>query len=76
MQGKKGFENPVQRVLLVEDYEAFRRLLRQELQEMAGVEVVGEALDGNEAVAKAQELAPDLILLDIGLPKLNDTRNV
>ena len=69
MQRQK--EIPRQRVLIVEDYEGFRRLLRQELEEMASVEVVGEATDGQEAIAKAQELAPDLILLDIGLPKLN-----
>jgi two-component system response regulator EvgA len=41
------------------------------LEQRAGLKVVGEAVDGIDAVRKAQELQPDLILLDIGLPKLN-----
>ena len=41
------------------------------LEQRAGLKVVGEAEDGIDAVRKAQELQPDLILLDIGLPKLN-----
>jgi CheY-like chemotaxis protein len=62
---------PQLRVLIVEDYEAFRRLIRSALQQRAEFQVVGEVSDGLEAVQKAQELQPDLILLDIGLPKLN-----
>ena len=71
MQRQRGLrsETSRHRVLVVDDYQGFRRLVRQELQEMAGIEVVGEAIDGLEAIAKAQELSPDLILLDIGLPK-------
>lgn len=59
------------RILLVDDSEPFRRLLSWALQNRPEMQVVGEVSDGLEAVQKAQELRPDLILLDIGLPKLN-----
>jgi len=59
------------RVLLVDDYEPFRRLIVSRLQEQPELLVIAEASDGFEAVLKAKELQPDLILLDIGLPKLN-----
>jgi DNA-binding NarL/FixJ family response regulator len=62
---------PKFRVLVVEDQEAFRRLTRSILAEMAELQIVGEAADGLEAVLKARELLPDLIVLDLGLPKLN-----
>jgi DNA-binding NarL/FixJ family response regulator len=62
---------PLFRILLVEDFEPFRRFVRSALQSRPEFEVVGEALDGLEAVQKAKDLQPDLILLDIGLPKLN-----
>jgi DNA-binding NarL/FixJ family response regulator len=59
------------RVLVVDDFEPWRRfvcfLLRQKLE----LQVVGEASDGLEAVHKAVELKPNLILLDIALPTLN-----
>jgi len=59
------------RILMVDDFEPFRRLVRSTLQKMTGLKVVCEVSDGLEAVQKAQELLPDLILLDIGLPRLN-----
>ena len=62
---------PVIRTLVVDDYEPFRRLVCSMLGRMPELQLVGEASDGLEAVCKAQELKPDLILLDIGLPKLN-----
>jgi len=59
------------RILIADDYEGWRRKIRRLLQVRREYQVVGEALDGAEAVHKAQELNPDLILLDIGLRKLN-----
>jgi DNA-binding NarL/FixJ family response regulator len=59
------------RVLVAEDYAAFRRFLVSTIQSWAGLQVICEVADGLEAVQKAQELQPELILLDIGLPSLN-----
>ena len=59
------------RVLVVDDYEAFRRFVCSTLSKNPELQVVGEASDGSEAVHQAEELQPDLIVLDIGLPTLN-----
>jgi len=58
-------------ILVVDDYEPWRRFVSTTLQKQPKLQVIGEALDGLEAVQKAQQLQPDLILLDIGLPTLN-----
>jgi DNA-binding NarL/FixJ family response regulator len=58
-------------VLVVDDFEPFRRLVCLILQNKRDLQVIGEASDGLEAVEKVQALKPDLILLDIGLPSLN-----
>ena len=59
------------RALVVDDFEPFRQFTVSMLQTKQEFQVVGEASDGLEAVQKAEELQPDLILLDIGLPTLN-----
>jgi len=59
------------RVLIVDDIEPFREFLRLTLQDKPELQTVGEASDGEQAIELAQALQPDLILLDIGLPKLN-----
>src|SRR5258708_1536064 len=59
------------RVLVVEDYEPFRRFVCSTLSKRPDLHIVGEASDGLEAVLKVQELRPDLILMDVGLPTLN-----
>jgi len=58
-------------VLVVEDSESFRRFVCTELWKRPDLQIVAEASDGLEAVQKAVELKPDLILMDISLPKLN-----
>jgi len=62
---------PLCRILVVEDHETVRRFVCSELEQRAEFSIVGEASNGLDAVQKAQELQPDLILLDVGLPKLN-----
>jgi DNA-binding NarL/FixJ family response regulator len=56
---------------VVDDFEPWRRFVSSTLRKKPGLQVVGEASDGSEAFQKAVELAPDLILLDIGLPSQN-----
>jgi DNA-binding NarL/FixJ family response regulator len=58
------------RVLLADDHSIVRRGLRALLEE-AGLTVVGEAADGLEAARLCETLKPDLLILDIGMPKLN-----
>lgn len=58
-------------VLLVEDYEPFRRFVVTKLESQPRLRILSEVCDGAEAVEKAKELQPDLILLDIGLPTVN-----
>ena len=55
----------------MDDFAPFRRFAASLLQRQSQLEIVGEASDGAEAVQKAQALQPHLVLLDIGLPKLN-----
>ena len=58
-------------MLVIEDYEPFRRFICSTLRKRSGLQIVGETADGLEAVRKAEELQPDLVVLDIGLPSLN-----
>jgi DNA-binding NarL/FixJ family response regulator len=59
------------RVLVVDDYEPFRRFVCSTLNQRPDLQVIGEGSDGLEAVKKAEEMQPDLIVLDLGLPALN-----
>jgi len=61
----------VVRVLVVDDSLLFRRFVRRILETRQDFQLVGEAADGVEAVGKATQVKPDLILLDIDLPKLD-----
>jgi DNA-binding NarL/FixJ family response regulator len=59
------------RVLVVDDYEPWHDFISTTLQQQPELEIVGHVFGGLEAVGEAERLQPDLILLDIGLPKLN-----
>lgn len=58
-------------ILLVEDHVVVRESIHQSLEREANFTVVGEAGDGEEAVRMARELKPDVIVMDISLPKIN-----
>ncbi|MEU6095763.1 response regulator transcription factor [Streptomyces sp. NPDC047079] len=59
------------KVLLVDDHQVVRRGLRTFLEVQDDIEVVGEASDGAEGVARAQELAPDVVLMDVKMPGMD-----
>ena len=59
------------RVLVVDDYAPWHRFFSTTLQRKPELQIIAQASDGLEAVQQAQEIQPDLILLDIGLPSLN-----
>jgi DNA-binding NarL/FixJ family response regulator len=62
------------RVLIAEDHETVREGLKLILGAQSDIEVVGEAGDGLTAVERAQELMPDVVLMDISMPRLNGLR--
>ena len=64
-------EKEVIRVLIADDHPVFRFGLRALLQGEAGMEIVGEATTGREAVDMALALKPDVVLMDLNMPKLN-----
>lgn len=59
------------RILVVDDFEPWRQTVCRIVAALPGFQVVGEAADGEEAVQLAKRLMPDLVVLDIGMPKLN-----
>jgi DNA-binding NarL/FixJ family response regulator len=59
------------RVLIADDHPMFRKGLRGLMQSVDGVEVVGEATGGEEAIALAENLQPDVVLMDINMPGVN-----
>jgi DNA-binding NarL/FixJ family response regulator len=71
LKAEAALETSTVRVLVVEDYEPFRRFVCSTLRKRPELQIVGQVSDGLEAVQKAEELQPDLITLDIGLPTLN-----
>src|SRR5580704_9229641 len=61
----------VLRILIADDHDLMRRGIKGMLESHAGWEICGEAHTGREAVSKAQELKPDIAILDISMPDLN-----
>jgi DNA-binding NarL/FixJ family response regulator len=62
---------PKTSVLIVDDHEAIRRTLRVRIEELPEFSVCGEAVNGVDAVEKAQLLTPNLVILDFAMPEMN-----
>ena len=62
---------PGLRILIADDHEAVRRGIRSLLTGHSGWEVLAEAVDGRDAVERASQLHPDVVLLDVGMPNMN-----
>jgi len=59
------------KILVVDDHHAFRNMLTSFLKSQRSVEFVAEAMDGEDAIYKTSRLRPDLVLMDIHMPKQN-----
>ena len=64
------------KVLLVDDVKDLRTLFRRILDDDEEIEIVGEAADGIEAIDRAQELQPDVVVLDLAMPRLDGLRAI
>jgi DNA-binding NarL/FixJ family response regulator len=58
-------------ILIVDDNAKIRALVKKFLESQRGLQVCGEAIDGEDAIAKTRELKPDLIILDLSMPGMN-----
>jgi DNA-binding NarL/FixJ family response regulator len=59
------------KVLIADDHRDFRRVVRDFLDHLPNVSVVGEATNGGEAIEKVEKLLPDFVLMDIAMPHMN-----
>lgn len=59
------------RILIVDDHEIFRRGLRSLLESRSDYDISGEAADGVQAIEKAKELLPDIIVMDVSMPQMD-----
>lgn len=66
---KAGEKTNFVRVLVVDDYEPWHHFVSTTLQKQSEFQIIANARNGAEAVRQAQQLQPDLVLLDVGLPK-------
>jgi DNA-binding NarL/FixJ family response regulator len=64
-------EMKIKKVFIVDDDPEFRRFLREFLSDQPGLEIVGEAADGKQALEKVKKIKPDLVLLDIRMPGMD-----
>jgi DNA-binding NarL/FixJ family response regulator len=58
-------------ILIVDDFEPIRKAIRTFFESRSGFEVCGEAVDGLDAIQKAQDLKPDLIIIDLSMPQMS-----
>ena len=70
-RARRGAAAPAIRLLLVDDHAAVREAMRLLLDSLDGIEVVGTAADGREAVAQAEQLLPDIVIMDMVMPGMN-----
>src|SRR5271165_3281329 len=68
---QEGMPMKTLRILIADDHDLLRRGLKSLIESRAGWTVCAEAHTGREAVAKAEELRPDIVILDITMPELN-----
>jgi DNA-binding NarL/FixJ family response regulator len=59
------------KVLIADDHRDFRRVVREFLDRIPNVSVVGEAINGGDAIEKVAQLFPDVVLMDIAMPQMN-----
>ena len=59
------------KIILADDHPLLRQGIRHQLEQEEDLEVIGEAGDGEEAIRMAKELVPDVIIIDIGMPRMN-----
>ena len=64
-------KNPPSRILIVDDHDNARRAMRLLLERDKSLVVCGEAADGSEAVDRAVALRPDVIVMDVAMPRMN-----
>jgi DNA-binding NarL/FixJ family response regulator len=69
--GQRGDQAPPARVMVVDDHPVWRDGVRADLERSGRVTVVGEASDGGEAIERAREVMPDLVLMDLNLPTVS-----
>ena len=67
---KRSSTRPV-KILIVDDHAGVRKVFRDMLRERRGLRVVGEAVNGHDAIARAHELKPDVILMDVLMPEMD-----
>jgi CheY-like chemotaxis protein len=62
---------PLIRVVIADDFPAVRRGIRTMLERMKGIEVVGEAVNGREAVERVEQVTPDVVVMDVSMPQMD-----
>jgi|Deesub1362A_J573_1020465.scaffolds.fasta_scaffold02456_3 DNA-binding NarL/FixJ family response regulator len=65
-------EGGIIKIIIADDHNLFRKGLRKLLQSISGIEVVGEASNGEECLSLAKKLKPDVILIDLSMPYMED----
>jgi NarL family two-component system response regulator LiaR len=70
-KGRAADDRPTMRLLLVDDHPLVREDLKRVLSSMIGVIVVGEATTGEEAIERVRDLEPNIVMMDLSLPKMS-----